>query len=242
MNRLIVIGNGFDLAHGLPTSYKDFIDDYWKSVVNSKHQDELVCFQNFEQNTDFEQVRNLEELAKFIMQYDDKIKFSEAEIYREYGNNVMTGKYPREHILIYKNLFFRSINQKSIQNWVDIENEYYRLLKNIVSLKPTNSLVDLDEFEISKRERIKKLNNEFDQLKKLLEKYLFNKVIKEYNFSEYRDFQGFSLKFPHLFKPVPFKDNSEDFENFLKEFPKQNKMKSENSLYTKEMILSKIVD
>ncbi|MBU0940768.1 MAG: bacteriophage abortive infection AbiH family protein [Bacteroidetes bacterium] len=23
MNRLVVIGNGFDLAHGLPTSYKD---------------------------------------------------------------------------------------------------------------------------------------------------------------------------------------------------------------------------
>jgi hypothetical protein len=30
MNRLVIIGNGFDLAHGLPTSDKDFIDDYWK--------------------------------------------------------------------------------------------------------------------------------------------------------------------------------------------------------------------
>ncbi|MCC8145746.1 MAG: bacteriophage abortive infection AbiH family protein, partial [Bacteroidales bacterium] len=29
MNRIILIGNGFDLAHGLPTSYKDFINDYW---------------------------------------------------------------------------------------------------------------------------------------------------------------------------------------------------------------------
>lgn len=26
MNRIILIGNGFDLAHGLPTSYADFID------------------------------------------------------------------------------------------------------------------------------------------------------------------------------------------------------------------------
>ena len=25
MNRLVLIGNGFDLAHGLKTSYKDFI-------------------------------------------------------------------------------------------------------------------------------------------------------------------------------------------------------------------------
>ena len=28
MNRLVLIGNGFDLAHGLKTSYKDFIDWY----------------------------------------------------------------------------------------------------------------------------------------------------------------------------------------------------------------------
>ena len=30
MNRIILIGNGFDLAHGLRTSYADFIDYYWE--------------------------------------------------------------------------------------------------------------------------------------------------------------------------------------------------------------------
>ena len=29
MNRLVLIGNGFDLAHGLNTSYKSFILWYW---------------------------------------------------------------------------------------------------------------------------------------------------------------------------------------------------------------------
>ena len=29
MNRIILIGNGFDLAHGLPTSYADFIRGYY---------------------------------------------------------------------------------------------------------------------------------------------------------------------------------------------------------------------
>ena len=28
MNRLVIIGNGFDLAHGLKTSYNDFVDWY----------------------------------------------------------------------------------------------------------------------------------------------------------------------------------------------------------------------
>ena len=31
MNRLIVIGNGFDLAHGMKTSYYDFITNYIKN-------------------------------------------------------------------------------------------------------------------------------------------------------------------------------------------------------------------
>lgn len=35
MNRIILIGNGFDLAHGLPTRYEDFINWYWEKRVNS---------------------------------------------------------------------------------------------------------------------------------------------------------------------------------------------------------------
>jgi hypothetical protein len=176
MNRLVIIGNGFDLAHGLNTSYGHFIDDYWKGVTSSSHEDDFVSFENFGQDFNFDQVENLKGLANFIMQYDDKIKFSDAEIYREYGNN-SRGKYPRTHILIYKNGFFRLINQKSIQNWVDIENEYYKQLKGIVKLKPENSLVDEDEFEISRKEKIFRLNNEFELVKKLLEEYL-NKIDK----------------------------------------------------------------
>ncbi len=34
MNRIVLIGNGFDLAHGLPTRYEDFILWYWDAVVD----------------------------------------------------------------------------------------------------------------------------------------------------------------------------------------------------------------
>ena len=30
LNRIILIGNGFDLANGLKTSYKYFIDNFWE--------------------------------------------------------------------------------------------------------------------------------------------------------------------------------------------------------------------
>ena len=34
MNRVIVIGNGFDKAHGLKTGYRDFFDNYWETVIS----------------------------------------------------------------------------------------------------------------------------------------------------------------------------------------------------------------
>lgn len=119
MNRLVVIGNGFDLAHGLPTSYKDFINDYWSSIKSSKHNDDFICFES-RVDVEFEEIKSLPCIAKYMMQFDEKIKFSEAEIYTESGNNFRTGQYPRMHILKYKNSFFKAINQKSVQNWVDI--------------------------------------------------------------------------------------------------------------------------
>lgn len=33
MNRLVIIGNGFDMAHGFKTSYVDFINWYWDQRV-----------------------------------------------------------------------------------------------------------------------------------------------------------------------------------------------------------------
>jgi len=216
MNRLVIIGNGFDLAHGLPTSYGHFIDDYWKGITSSSHEDGFVSFENFEQDFNFDQVENLKGLANFIMQYDDKIKFSDAEIYREYGNNIQNGKYPRAHILNYKNDFFRLINQKSIQNWVDIENEYYKQLKGIVKLKLENSLIDKDEFEISRKEKIFRLNNEFELVKNLLEVYL-NKIdkIQRTNDSILKHFELIKINAEKYFSEFSKHDRREleDFQN-----------------------------
>ena len=48
MNRIVLIGNGFDLAHGLKTSYKNFIDWYWKdwggeTLVVSEWEGVIKC-------------------------------------------------------------------------------------------------------------------------------------------------------------------------------------------------------
>lgn len=49
MNRLVIIGNGFDMAHALKTSYKDFINWYWERRIDafagntSKVSDDCLC-------------------------------------------------------------------------------------------------------------------------------------------------------------------------------------------------------
>ncbi len=43
MNRLILIGNGFDLAHGLKTSYSDFILWYFGEVFKNNIFEHINC-------------------------------------------------------------------------------------------------------------------------------------------------------------------------------------------------------
>jgi hypothetical protein len=211
MNRLVIIGNGFDLAHGLPTSYKHFIDDYWSSIKTDSHNDEFISFQNLKNQFQFEGTSNLEDLANFIMQYNDKIKFSEGEIYTEYGNNIK-GEYPREHILVYNNHFFKVINQKKvIQKWVDVENEYYYQLKKIVKSECLDTRKTKDYWSNEQKIQIIKLNNEFEQVKNLLEQYLIEKVEEQYDFKLYRDNLIKDILLPELI-------NRFDEKQFLNEF------------------------
>tara|TARA_B110000114_G_scaffold23206_1_gene22426 strand:+ start:184 stop:399 length:216 start_codon:yes stop_codon:yes gene_type:complete len=38
MNRIILLGNGFDLAHGMETSYRQFMDSYWEECITEIHK------------------------------------------------------------------------------------------------------------------------------------------------------------------------------------------------------------
>lgn len=58
MNRLVIVGNGFDMAHGLKTSYMDFINWYWDQRVNSfvgnttKMSEDILCKLHIKNNED----------------------------------------------------------------------------------------------------------------------------------------------------------------------------------------------
>lgn len=110
MNRIILIGNGFDLAHGMKTSYKDFIDDYWEKTIE---EIKLPRQENHFENNDI------------------KINWYPSNYSLDNTYEDLKSSLKRENSrLTYKNRFLKIITERDdINKWVDIEDEYYRLLK-----------------------------------------------------------------------------------------------------------------
>lgn len=136
MNRLVLIGNGFDLAHNLKTSYKDFISWYWcqKIFLAATKPDvdynDLLCKMTPPTGDSWFSTVHYDTNLK---NYLDECKG--IDIYNYLLNNKKIG--------LELSPFFERIH-KSIETngWVDIENEYYDLLKNYVLKNPLKSLID----------------------------------------------------------------------------------------------------
>ena len=127
MNRLVLIGNGFDLAHGLKTRYEHFIDWYWEDWgrrllrgQEKKESDGLCSFTlkdsinlnswsyvwgwHYQRNNPFEPW-NPNEVIKIAKEDKDLCEFK------------------------YIGSFLKRINNSiETKKWVDIENEYYSML------------------------------------------------------------------------------------------------------------------
>ena len=152
MNRLVIIGNGFDLAHGLPTSCRDFIDDFWENIKNS-NPNELIEF-NIGSYVEFNGHKTLNDLIDLIIPINDSFKREGISVYKLKDHLIPLAD-NRIQIVHYKNHFFKLINESTIKNWVDIENIYYKNLK------------ERAKGEINKQNYIwdiKQLNKEFEQV------------------------------------------------------------------------------
>lgn len=116
VNRLIIVGNGFDLAHGLKSSFKDFIYDYCLKSINFllfklEFKDPLISISANAQFTDAED---------FISKLTPKAAFDQILTLSNHS-----------HIKFdWNSQFFKSIiNEIEIKNWVDIEILYFDHLK-----------------------------------------------------------------------------------------------------------------
>ncbi|MDP1746350.1 MAG: AbiH family protein [Bacteroidota bacterium] len=146
MNKLILIGNGFDLAHDLKTSYSHFMLWYLNKGF-SQHRASL----SFEDN--------LMEIAKMDSLSKEFKTLNDFQNTRKYG------------IVNFKNVFFEElINHTSLNNWVDIESKYYNSLTSLYKrLEASN--YSQKAFSLILRE-LKDLNNCFNNIKIELREYL----------------------------------------------------------------------
>ncbi|MBR3609451.1 MAG: hypothetical protein IKL50_06170 [Bacteroidales bacterium] len=121
INRIVLIGNGFDLAHGLPTSYQDFIRDYWSSIG---HDIEELGSRKFFIKDDLLHVQ-----CGHMLIYSSRNveKIQSYEEFNEYLKSV--SGVDLKHI----STFLEIINDAiETYGWVDIENLYYTTLKDII--------------------------------------------------------------------------------------------------------------
>ena len=185
MNRIILIGNGFDLAHGMKTSYDDFLDDFWKNTIQEIQKSKVnEIFENEELIID-------KIYPTWTSASDNKVQQLIENIKKVGGT------------LKFKNKFLEKITlKKDIENWVDIENEYYDLLKESFNNKTTGEI----SYNISQ------LNKDFNRIKVLLEEYLL-KTEQEFDktFNDVRIKRHIGEK---IYAPLESKDFTEEYINY----------------------------
>lgn len=111
-NRLIIVGNGFDIAYGLNTTYSDFILDYFKKNA-------IEAFRKGRQNT---------ELLEIQIEYFDPQAFDDTKriIAKMEDVKDLISLIKNHGIIKYDDdLFGYLIDYFTKNNWVDVEALYY---------------------------------------------------------------------------------------------------------------------
>jgi hypothetical protein len=162
MNRLVIIGNGFDLAHNMPTSYYDFILNYIRISFNHARiygffEDELIDISKGGfLNTD-QKFSNFPDLNYFLGFLQEGKKPASAYFLGDTPHPSFKTKWKIKHPF-----FEKLILVCNGCDWVDIENEYYDFLKEILESPDPKK----------KATEVESLNKTFDFLIKLLHHYL----------------------------------------------------------------------
>lgn len=206
MNKLIITGNGFDLAHRLPTSYSDFIKWFWNSICTNFEDTKFsnLYYFNPKYRERFSHIDTLFGHHDIINKVKNGYNF-DGQIRNNINDNSIL-KIESDEFSKYNNIFFKFLNNSYNENvnWVDIEMCYYKLLIDSVS-RTSNGIYSLKE-----------LNNQFEQVKDLFEYYLKKVVLPSIKLDE----SFINLKIVDIFKPIVNHDYSSKYlyKEYLKEF------------------------
>lgn len=151
---LFIIGNGFDIANGLKTSYDDFSNYIIEEIINDKE------YSYFKKENEIE--RNIRNIIKPIIQKIDNGNYKIDDFKKDITNS----NFSIRAASFTHNIFLFKLLSNSYENWFDIEKAYYSEI-----VKSYNE--ELGHIPIGI------LNENFESIKQLLKKYL-KKVLDEY--------------------------------------------------------------
>lgn len=177
MNRLVLIGNGYDIAAGLKTSYEDFLVDYFKGMINHAlklnqlqlHYDELIEVKHSYPTNQMQIFKNESNLKEVL---------SNKHIHLTPTNEEYSTTEHRDYNQVYVKIKSSLLeNLLGNYNWRDIESFYFQKLLEIYNIeaKLSGGLRSQKEREEDKKNRnhnLKKLNKEFEQLRSKIIEYL----------------------------------------------------------------------
>lgn len=129
MNRLVIIGNGFDMAHGLKTSYMDFINWYWEKRLNALLTEQTPISEDCLCKLEIKNIKDCASWTNFFLIHSfrdwttKEWKYPPAEIIGGIKDNI------DDFSVTYSQLFGTILQSIESKGWVDIENDYYQLLK-----------------------------------------------------------------------------------------------------------------
>ena len=148
INRIVLIGNGFDLAHKLPTSYQDFIRDYWSSIGHK------ISEQGSRKIVLKDELLHIQYNESWTYPYKEEDKIQSYKEFKKYIDNTLGAD------LESLSTFLSIINEAvDTYGWVDIENLYYTTLKDII-------------FEKRGYYSVEELNKDLNIIKLKLQDYL----------------------------------------------------------------------
>ncbi len=152
MNRLAIIGNGFDQAHGLHTSYKDFIDWYLFRLLSTLFENENFLHSDYLISIERERRYNTK-TGKLVAGTD---LWNTNKQHKE--NWEIIDIIAQDKLVTIKKTPLLERMLKNIENkgWTDIESDYYELLK-----------VNANDIDTCAN-----LNSQMDFLKEKLAEYL----------------------------------------------------------------------
>jgi len=163
MNRLVLIGNGFDLAHGLKTSYADFVNWYKAHRVERLGEEHSNVSKDPLCTIELKKRQALSTYVSKLFWGNQNLPHIEAFDYIVQNTS--------EFKVTFSLFFKRIINSIETKRWVDIEEEYYKLLREYALEYEVN-----DE---ARQQYLESLNEQMDFLKESLVQYIKEVTTKQ---------------------------------------------------------------